>query len=372
MSAGESARSEAEKSARAADNYERKAKNARQRADAFSKGGAGEQYLAEVLAPLGSSGWFFLHDRVNPLGGNIDTIAIGPGGVIVMDAKAWNGKLVATEHSLKVGGWSKLDQIAKVKEQAGAVQHAVENEVEVSCGLIFTAQPWFDPDRVTDVTVAGTDHLVQGLQDMPAVLSAAAVERLLRSISEAFPPAGTAPSAASGLLTAESEEATKHFERCNRLMYITAWRGGGKSRLYLKSDAGLQLGYRDVIAGTVHLEPDADHPFAHTILAASTPGGLVLDRTALPKVKVEMPAGRLLGVLGKLWASALVGQVSNARGVQRMYCTLANPTEGVFNLGYVELKTGWIKPAIAGNLSEGLGPADKYLVQLRDRLPSAK
>lgn len=371
MSAGESAMNEAEKAARAAEHLERKAASARRRADAFAAGGTGERRLADVLAPLGPEGWFFLHDRVNPFGGNIDTIAIGPAGVIVMDAKAWNGQLTVSSDRLKVGGWSKAAELQKVVEQAAAVRHALGDEVGVSCGLLFTTQPGFGPAFVGGVTLVGTDHLLDGLRSMPGHLTAATIERYVRVLSESFPPAGTAPSAASGEKVVESESASAQFERATRLMYVTPWKTAGRHRLYLKTDAGEQLGYRDVMAGTVHLEPSADHPFAHTVLAAATPTGLELDPRRIPKVKLDMPAGRLLSVMGKLWVSAVVGQVWRGKGQERLYCTIANPKDGVIKLGYVDLATGWIKADTAGDVGEYLGPAERYLVQLRDRYEAA-
>lgn len=367
MSAGESAMNEAERAARAAERFEQKAAGARKRADAFAAGGAGEKRLAEVLAPLGPEGWFFLHDRVNPFGGNIDTIAIGPAGVIVMDAKAWNGQLTVTADRLKVGGWSKAVELQKVLDQAIAVQRAIGDEVGVSCGLVFTTQPEFGPAFVAGVTLVGTDHLLGGLRVMPGQLTAATIDRYLRVVSEAFPPAGTAPSAASGQKVVDGESASMQFDRANRLMYVTPWKKSGKHRLYLRTDMGEQLGYRDVNAASVHLEPSADHPFARMVLTSTTPTGLVIDPKSIPKVKLEMPAGRLLAVMGKLWVSAVVGQVWRRNGKKLLFGTLANPKDGVIKLGYVDLETGWIKPESAGDLGEYLGPAEKYLVQLRDR-----
>lgn len=369
MTSGRSAQEQADMAARAADVLEQKAAGARRRSESFAAGAKGEEALAQALAPLTAHGWHFLHDRMMPTGGNIDTVAIGPPGVVVIDAKAWNGRVAMTDTTLKVGNWSQAKALDGVASQAAAVGSGLDDGVAVLAGLAITAQPDLDPGWVGDTFVTGLGHLAEGLEAMEPRLSTAAVERIMRTISETFPPSGSAPAVAQGFRDVETPEVSQMFHRGNRLLYINEWKRSGKRRLYLKTDAGEGLGWKDVFTGEVHLEPSTDHPFAHLVLSAATPSSLVLNKKDVPKVAVEMPAGKLLGRLGKLWVTAVVGQLWSGKGTRRLYCTVANPTEGVFKVGFVDLKTGFIKPEIDGELSDLLGTADRYLGILRDSLP---
>ena len=85
MAAGDSAREQSRRMAEAASVLQRKAEWAAKRAESFEAGGRGEAEVARVLAPLTAVGWFLLHDRDLPAGGNVDHIAVGPPGVAVID-----------------------------------------------------------------------------------------------------------------------------------------------------------------------------------------------------------------------------------------------------------------------------------------------
>lgn len=369
MGAGDSAREMAQRAERSAAEHERRASKARERAARYAAGAVGEEQLAAALQALEGEGWRFLHDRVNPNGGNIDTIAVDPGGVIVMDAKAWTGELVADGDRLKSGNWSRTKALDAVRGQATAVQGAIDDEYPVSCGLLLTEQPDWGPAWPTNVTVCGTAHLRSGLAAMSPVMSLATVDRLASILELAFPPMGTIPSKSSGLRVVEPDETTVSFERGHRVVYLHSWPARQPRRIYLKDQSGNDLGHRDLVNDQVRLDPAADHPFAHVLLAAATSTGLQLDHTALPKVPLTMPGGRLMGTFGKLWTSVLIGQRGNGPNSKRMYGTLANPSQGVFKLGHVDLDTGWVKPTSDGPLTEQLGPADCYLARLRDLWP---
>jgi Nuclease-related domain len=61
---------------------------------AWRRGAAGERRTARLLAPLERRGWAILHDLAIPGSkANIDHLAIGPGGVLVVDSKEYRGRL---------------------------------------------------------------------------------------------------------------------------------------------------------------------------------------------------------------------------------------------------------------------------------------
>jgi nuclease-like protein len=63
-------------------------------ANAWRRGAAGERRTARLLGPLERHGWVILHDLAVPGSrANLDHLAIGPGGVFVIDSKQYRGRL---------------------------------------------------------------------------------------------------------------------------------------------------------------------------------------------------------------------------------------------------------------------------------------
>jgi Nuclease-related domain len=63
-------------------------------AAAWRRGAAGERRTARLLARLERDGWVILHDLAVPGSrANLDHLAIGPGGVFVIDSKQYRGRL---------------------------------------------------------------------------------------------------------------------------------------------------------------------------------------------------------------------------------------------------------------------------------------
>jgi hypothetical protein len=61
---------------------------------AWRRGAAGERRTARLLAQLERHGWAVLHDLAVPRSrANLDHLAIGPGGVFVIDSKQYRGRL---------------------------------------------------------------------------------------------------------------------------------------------------------------------------------------------------------------------------------------------------------------------------------------
>src|SRR5829696_7380474 len=63
-------------------------------ARAWRQGAVGERRTARLLDPLERHGWAILHDLAVPSSrANLDHLAIGPGGVFVIDSKQYRGRL---------------------------------------------------------------------------------------------------------------------------------------------------------------------------------------------------------------------------------------------------------------------------------------
>lgn len=367
--AGRSARQEAESSRRAAEHLEKKAQFARQRAENFANGAEGEVAVAQALTPLMASGWYVLNDRVNPAGGNIDHIVVGPGAVIVLDAKAWSSHLEVRNGRLYASGWNKSRELTALDGQATAVRDALGGRVHVDQALVITTQPDFEPQPVGSAGVLGVDFLHTEIGQAPAVFSPAEVESMVTTLMNAFPPAGSAPSARSGLKVVDSIEPSDLFERSHRFLYLTQWRKHGKHRVYLKDEFGEDLGFADLLDRRIEVTYD-DDVLAIAVLQHASARGVDLTQKDVPKVPVDLLGGRLLGLIGRLYTSVLIGSLWQGKGKRYLYGTFANPTEGVVDLGHVDLGTGWVKPKVEGPILKDRRSADEYLAMIRDRNPS--
>ena len=68
--------------------------------------------------------------------------------------------------------------------------------------------------------------------------------------------------------------------------------------------------------------------------------------------------------------AVLVGQEWRKGATRRLYGRLIDPTEGHFELGYVDLVTGDLHPAIEGGLNKNRGTGKGYLGRLAERDPA--
>lgn len=173
----------------------------------WKQGGKGEVRAgARLEKHLEGTGVRLLHDRRIPGHGhaNIDHLAIGPGGVTVIDTKTHHGKVKLD----RVGGLfaprrtvlliNRRDQtrlIDGVERQVAYVRTALsragEGEIDVRGALCFP-----DPDGlpllrqlvVRDTVIDGPKPVAK-LAARPGPLGAGTVDRLFRALGASFPPA---------------------------------------------------------------------------------------------------------------------------------------------------------------------------------------
>lgn len=115
MSAGASARAEAERARQKAARLERYA-------EMYEKGAVGEENTGAALSQLGPE-WTVLHDQRWPgrRMANIDHIVVGPAGIFVIDSKNWSGSVTVAGDRLLQNGRSRERQVAGVVDSALAV-----------------------------------------------------------------------------------------------------------------------------------------------------------------------------------------------------------------------------------------------------------
>jgi hypothetical protein len=174
---------------------------------AWRQGEEGEEKVAARLRKLlDGTGVHLLHDRC--LSGhakaNIDHLAVGPGGVTVIDAKVERGDVrVQTvgglfsqrEQLLKVAGRDRTRLVRGVRAQAEVVRACLSEHgftaIEVRCALCFAdagGLPLLCRLELDGVTIDGARRVAK-LARRPGSLREAEVQRALQALALALPPA---------------------------------------------------------------------------------------------------------------------------------------------------------------------------------------
>jgi hypothetical protein len=173
----------------------------------WRQGGDGEVQVAARLAELLADHHVgLLHDRRVPRHGrtNIDHLAIGPGGVTVIDTKTHKGKirvervggLLSPRRSvLRIGGREQTGLIDGVERQIELVRAALvrcgEHHVEVCGALCFPevgGLPVFGHLSARGIAIDGSKAVAK-LARRPGQLSSDDVDRIWRKLADSFPQA---------------------------------------------------------------------------------------------------------------------------------------------------------------------------------------
>jgi Nuclease-related domain len=173
---------------------------------AWRQGAEGEAATARALEQrLHRSDVVLMHDRRVPGRGraNIDHIAIGPGGVIVIDTKSSRGRVqIATagilnrREQLLVNGRDRTTQLDALERQIERVVDALDRHDAGDVGVLgalcfpFMRREWLHYSRARDglITVDDPAHVAK-LVKRAGPLHADEIEWLAETLAAAFPPA---------------------------------------------------------------------------------------------------------------------------------------------------------------------------------------
>lgn len=172
----------------------------------WEQGSKGEERTATRLDNhLTGTDVRLLHDRRIPGRGraNIDHLAVGPGGITVIDSKTHHGKLEVNaaglfgrgRRVLLVNGRDRTSLIDGVERQIGFVRSALGSagyeDVEIRGALCFPnvdGLPLFRQLVVRDVVIDGPKPVAK-LAARPGAIAPKAVERLWACLGGLFPAA---------------------------------------------------------------------------------------------------------------------------------------------------------------------------------------
>jgi hypothetical protein len=173
---------------------------------AWQQGAGGELETARQLSRLvARSSVILIHDRRIPARGraNIDHLAIGPGGITLIDTKSSRGQVrLATvgvlnrRQRLLVNGRDRTRQLDAVERQIADVCRALDRAGVEGVGVLgalcypFMRRPLLHYNRARDglITVDDPRHIAK-IANRPGPLGSDEIERLADILVTAFPPA---------------------------------------------------------------------------------------------------------------------------------------------------------------------------------------
>ena len=132
-----------------------------------------ERRTARLLAPLERQGWAVLHDLAIPgSAANIDHPVIGPGGVLAIDTKHYQGRLRLDPDGMVWHGRHLLVSALRTTlweaDQADEVLGIADTQVAAIVAVRGASIPW-GVLRADGVTVIPARRLPDLLQGLPAV-----------------------------------------------------------------------------------------------------------------------------------------------------------------------------------------------------------
>jgi hypothetical protein len=160
----------------------------------WQDGAVGEQWTGWSLRELESQGWRIFHDLAASHG-NIDHVAVGPGGVFLLDSKRWRGSVTVEGDSAVVRRLEDPDlqwrftSPAHVKRLAVEVSEAIRASTRATVWVTPVIVVWGEFAQVvggdTCKFVHG-DGLARWLNDQPARIAPPRVEQIAEAVADAL------------------------------------------------------------------------------------------------------------------------------------------------------------------------------------------
>lgn len=197
MGAGDRAAEQARRASERAARLRRELEQAERAERAWAAGAAGEARVAEILDSLRPDGWYALHDVHWPgrPKANLDHVLVGPGGIIVIDAKNWAGDVTIRNGILRQNGFSRERSAAGALEQCAVIAAVLEPQHRrlVQGWLCMVGQPAMPRMTVAGVEMVGLGSLGVALRSLPPVLDLATVGLISQHLASLLTGASSPP-----------------------------------------------------------------------------------------------------------------------------------------------------------------------------------
>ncbi|MDQ0675336.1 hypothetical protein QFZ36_002897 [Pseudarthrobacter siccitolerans] len=188
MGAGDGAAEQSKLAAERVARLKRQLDQAEHTTKAWDAGAVGERVVAEKLSELVPRGWYVLHDVHWPgrPKANLDHVLVGPGGVVVVDAKNWTGEVKVSSGVLWQGRYARTQAVEGALAQCAAVASvlAPPHRRMVRPLICMAAQPDLFGVTNSDVAVVGAQRVVGAIEALPAVLDQQSVVGLYAHLGQ--------------------------------------------------------------------------------------------------------------------------------------------------------------------------------------------
>jgi hypothetical protein len=188
MGAGDGAAEQSNLAAERVARLKRQLDQAERNTKAWDAGAVGERVVAEKLSELVPRGWYVLHDVHWPgrPKANLDHVLVGPGGVVVVDAKNWTGEVKVSSGVLWQGRYARTQAVEGALAQCAAVASvlAPPHRRMVRPLICMAAQPDLFGVTNSDVAVVGAQRVVGAIEALPAVLDQQSVVGLYAHLGQ--------------------------------------------------------------------------------------------------------------------------------------------------------------------------------------------
>lgn len=179
MAAGDRAAEQSRLAAERVERLRRQLGQAERNAHAWSVGAAGEAKVADRLTELEPHGWLALHDVHWPgrPKANLDHILVGPGGVLIIDAKNWSGDVRLRAGVLRQNGYSREQEVSGILQQSSALSALLEPGLRrlVQGWICLVGQPQLHGTTASGIRIEGLDTIHAAVAGLPSVLDPALV-----------------------------------------------------------------------------------------------------------------------------------------------------------------------------------------------------
>jgi hypothetical protein len=188
MGAGDGAAEQSRLAAERVARLKRQLDQAERATKPWDVGAPCERVVADKLSELIPHGWYVLHDVHWPgrPKANLDHVLVGPGGVVVVDAKNWTGEVRISSGVLWQGRYSRTLAVEGALAQCAAVASVLEPPLRRFARpmICMSAQPDLFGITSSDVAVAGTDRVVDAILALPQALDQDSVVGLYVRLGE--------------------------------------------------------------------------------------------------------------------------------------------------------------------------------------------
>ncbi|WP_241976299.1 nuclease-related domain-containing DEAD/DEAH box helicase [Cryobacterium algoricola] len=170
------------------------AESSRAKAANYFAAADSEKRIAHVLAPLAAAGYHFLPDRQWPGSrrAQVDMVVVGPGGLFIVDTKAWKDPVVAAGRVFR-GQADVTDEFDALADLAWKTEAALA-EIGLAPGevrpiVVFAGHKGVNAS-VGGVEIVGEGDIVRHIARRGQRLTTSAVERVLAAALTYFPLIG--------------------------------------------------------------------------------------------------------------------------------------------------------------------------------------